>query len=102
MDANELYTKEEAEELRHIYSCWLNKAAHAGNGCIDILTSIAVKQKRIPKAQVKNNKKYTVEFEFAHAKKINAVSFLSNNGIVPSSRTKLNINTPHSTHTPVS
>ncbi|MGZ3920351.1 MAG: hypothetical protein ACXVNO_02570 [Bacteroidia bacterium] len=102
MAPNDLYTKEEAEKLMHSYCCWINKAAHAGNGHIDILTSIAVKPKRIPKQEVKDGKKYIVQFEFANAKKLNAFDFLANNGLIPSATVKINIYTPHTPHTPIS
>ncbi|MBA3665046.1 MAG: hypothetical protein H0W61_12670 [Bacteroidetes bacterium] len=101
MEASDYYTLQEAEELKHIYSCWINKAAHTGNGHIDILLNISVQAKRGIKGGAKTGRKYSVYFEFANTQKLAAFEFLTNNGLVPAAGTILNIHTPHTPHTPL-
>lgn len=101
MIPDELYTKEEAHELWSTYSCWINKAAHVGNGYVDIIKAINIRKKRIRKSLIKDRKMYTVQFIFTHSKKQNAFNFLKNNGLLHSSDTQMQT-TPQKPHTPLS
>ncbi|MCW3077764.1 MAG: hypothetical protein JWO32_2373 [Bacteroidetes bacterium] len=101
MIPDDLYTKEEAEEIRSAYSCWINKSAHTGHGYVDILTAIKIRQKRSPKRELKSKKRYQVQFEFAHAKKQTAYDFLINNGLYHPSGNNT-INTTQTPHPPIS
>jgi hypothetical protein len=75
------YRLEEAEELRQTFSSWINKLAYVGNGETNILKRIIVKPRRTLKISTSNEKVYSVKFEFINSTKIDAQSFLINNGL---------------------
>ncbi|MCE3229300.1 MAG: hypothetical protein K0S32_3851 [Bacteroidetes bacterium] len=75
------YRLEEAEELRQTFSSWINKLAYIDTGETNILKRIIVKPKRSLKIREKNEKMYSVNFEFFNTKKIDALHFLINNGL---------------------
>lgn len=75
------YRLKEAEKLKQIFSSWINKMAHAGNGRFDTLKNIIVKPKRSSKPFQFKEKVYSVHFEFENDMRLNAHHFLAHNGL---------------------
>lgn len=71
----------EAEKLRETYSSWINKEAHIGAGEIGILKKIHIKPTRAVKDNPDTESLFSVKFEFANARKLDAFLFLKNNGL---------------------
>ncbi len=78
------YKFEEAQELKQTFSSWINKTAHIGNGRQDVLKRTIITPRRIQNV-LKKEKFYIVKFEFTNNNKVDAHSFLMNNGLGQSS-----------------
>jgi hypothetical protein len=78
---SEYYKLKDAQELIKIYSSWVGKKAHAGNGLLETLKGIVIKEKRRISANPANEKNYLVIFEFENKKKFPADEFLKINSL---------------------
>jgi hypothetical protein len=71
----------EADELKRTYSSWIGKKAHIGDGQMETLKSIIIKGSRSTTISGKNERHYTVYFEFENKKRLSAATFLAVNSL---------------------
>jgi hypothetical protein len=74
------YRLEEAEKIKETYNSWIGKEAHIGKGLTGKLKSIIIKPKQ--KLNIREEKLYSVEFEFNTNRKFSAHEFLFHNGLI--------------------
>jgi hypothetical protein len=75
------YGLKEAEKLKQIFSSWINKMAHAGDGRFDTLKRIIIRPRRNNGMPVSPERVYSVHFEFENRIRLDARNFLANNGL---------------------
>jgi hypothetical protein len=75
------YGLKEAEKLKQIFSSWINKMAHAGDGRFDTLKRIIIRPHRSNGMPHDCERVYSVHFEFEGRIRLDARNFLANNGL---------------------
>jgi hypothetical protein len=76
------YGLKEAEKLKQIFSSWINKMAHAGDGRFDTLKRIIIKPRRSSNGMPSEHERvYSVHFEFENRIRLDARNFLAHNGL---------------------
>jgi hypothetical protein len=75
------YGLKEAEKLKQIFSSWINKMAHAGDGRFDTLKRIIIRPRRSNGIPGDDERVYSVHFEFENRIRLDARNFLAHNGL---------------------